>query len=110
MNAFLKDIAGSDISLKDFRTLCATAEVLQALSGQTPASSAAGRKRQVTAALRSAADTLENTVSVCRKSYVHPAIIAAFEAGALRNNAPRGKDAVATLIKDYARGAKFRSP
>ncbi len=83
VNAFLREIAGIKISLKDFRTLMASAVVLESLSRITPASSAHGRKRQVLEAVRAAADELSNTPAICRKSYVHDTIVTAFEDGIL---------------------------
>ena len=83
VNAFLREIAGIKISLKDFRTLMASAVVLESLSRITPASSARGRKRQVLEAVRAAADELSNTPAICRKSYVHDTIVTAFEDGIL---------------------------
>jgi DNA topoisomerase-1 len=52
-----------------------------------PASSACGRKKQVLEAVRAAADELTNTVAVCRKSYVHEAVVEAFENGVLEDYA-----------------------
>jgi DNA topoisomerase-1 len=83
VNAFLREIAGIKISLKDFRTLMASAVVLESLSRITPASSAHGRKRQVLEAVRAAADELSNTPAICRKSYVHDTIVTAVEDGIL---------------------------
>jgi DNA topoisomerase I len=83
VNAFLREIAGIKISLKDFRTLMASAVVLESLSRISPASSARGRKRQVLQAIRAAADRLSNTPAICRKSYVHDTIVTAFEDGIL---------------------------
>jgi DNA topoisomerase-1 len=83
VNAFLREIAGIKISLKDFRTLMASAVVLESLSRISPASSARGRKRQVLEAIRAAADQLSNTPAICRKSYVHDTIVTAFEDGIL---------------------------
>ncbi len=45
VNAFLREIAGIKISLKDFRTLMASAVVLESLSRISPAASAHGRKQ-----------------------------------------------------------------
>ena len=45
VNAFLREIAGIKISLKDFRTLMASAVVLESLSRISPAASARGRKQ-----------------------------------------------------------------
>src|SRR3954463_408733 len=83
VNEFLREIAGIRISLKDFRTLMASAVVLESLSRISPASSARGRKRQVLEAVRAAADELSNTPTICRKSYVHDTIVTAFEDGIL---------------------------
>ena len=83
VNAFLREIAGIKISLKDFRTLMASAVVLESLSRISPAKSARGRKRQVLEAIRAAADQLSNTPAICRKSYVHDTIVTAFEDGIL---------------------------
>jgi DNA topoisomerase I len=83
VNGFLREIAGIKISLKDFRTLMASAVVLESLSRVSPAASARGRKRQVGDAIRAAADQLSNTPAICRKSYVHDTIVTAFEDGIL---------------------------
>ena len=83
VNGFLREIAGIKISLKDFRTLMASAVVLESLSRITPAASARGRRRQVLEAVRAAADVLSNTPAICRKSYVHDTIVTAFEEGIL---------------------------
>jgi DNA topoisomerase-1 len=83
VNEFLREIAGIKISLKDFRTLMASAVVLESLSRISPAASARGRRRQVLEAVRAAADELSNTPAICRKSYVHDTIVTAFEDGIL---------------------------
>src|SRR2546423_484805 len=83
VNAFLREIAGIKISLKDFRTLMASAVVLESLSRMSPAASARGRRKQVLEAVRAAADELSNTPAICRKSYVHDTIVTAFEDGIL---------------------------
>jgi DNA topoisomerase-1 len=83
VNEFLREIAGIKISLKDFRTLMASAVVLESLSRISPAESARGRKKQVLEAVRAAADELSNTPAICRKSYVHDTIVTAFEDGIL---------------------------
>jgi DNA topoisomerase-1 len=83
VNAFLREIAGIKISLKDFRTLMASAVVLESLSRISPAESVRGRRKQVLQAVRAAADELSNTPAICRKSYVHDTIVTAFEDGIL---------------------------
>lgn len=83
VNAFLREIAGIRISLKDFRTLMASAAVMESLSRVSPADSARARRKQVLDAVRDAADELANTPAICRKSYVHDSIVTAFEDGLL---------------------------
>ncbi len=84
VNAFLREVAGRRISLKDFRTLVASAAALKALAATEPAGSERQRRRQVHEAVIEIAEELANTPTVCRTSYVHDAVVAAFEAGALK--------------------------
>jgi len=84
VNAFLREIAGAKISLKDFRTLMASASVLEALARIKPAPTARARRRQVLEAISAAAENLANTPAICRKSYVHETVITAFERGILQ--------------------------
>jgi DNA topoisomerase I len=83
VNAFLREVSGRRISLKDFRMLVASADVLHALATAKPAGSDRARRRQVRDAIAAAAETLANTPTVCRASYVHDSVIAAFEQGTL---------------------------
>jgi DNA topoisomerase-1 len=71
VNAYLRDAAGANVSAKDFRTWHASVLAL-ALLRRTPQARATQILREVAACLR-------NTVAVCRKSYVHPAVLRAAE-------------------------------
>src|SRR5262249_22266593 len=83
VNAFLRDVAGVEISLKDFRTLLASVSVLDALARSAPATSKRARRRQILDAIGEAAAELGNTPAICRKSYVHETVVNAFEDGVL---------------------------
>lgn len=83
VNSFLREIAGMRISLKDFRTLLASASVFEMLAQAAPAASERKRHQQILQAVRIAADTLANTPAICRKSYLHQTVVTAFEEGAL---------------------------
>ena len=83
VNVFLREIAGVKISLKDFRTLCASAAALEALAHIEPAASERGRRRQVKEAVTAVSEELANTPTICRKSYVHQTVVTAFENGKL---------------------------
>jgi len=91
VNAFLRQIAGVRISLKDFRTLLASAAVMESLARVTPAASARGRNRQIMDAVRTSAEQLTNTPTICRKSYVHETVVTAFEDGLLERFSSRLK-------------------
>jgi DNA topoisomerase-1 len=88
VNNFLREIAATRISLKDLRTLLASAAVMDSLARIAPEPSARGRKRQLLEAVRNAADELANTPAICRKSYVHETVVSAFETGMLQRFAP----------------------
>lgn len=85
VNAYLREIAGDLFTAKDFRTWYATSAALEALSGVQFGSASEARKTLQTA-LRSVADRLGNTPTMCRKCYINPVVIDAFMAGALRDN------------------------
>jgi DNA topoisomerase-1 len=81
VNAYLRDISGADITAKDFRTwggtVLAAAELarLGACDTQTLA------KANVKAAIETVSLSLGNTPTICRKCYVHPALIETYLAG-----------------------------
>ncbi len=100
VNAFLREMAGCAITLKDFRTLMASAGVLEVLSQTEPAPSQRARRRQVLEAVRKAADHLANTPTICRKSYVHDSIITAFEEGELARFAEKFKKSRSSCLRE----------
>ncbi len=55
------------------------------LSTAEPATSKRERSRAINDAVREVADHLGNTLTVCRRSYVHPAIYDAYDDGDLAN-------------------------
>ncbi len=98
VNRYLKDVAGDDFTVKDFRTWNGTVITVRALvEGEQPASATAA-KRSFTAAIKVAARALGNTPAVCRSSYVHPFVFDVFASGGLhdawRRNARRWSDSV----------------
>jgi DNA topoisomerase I len=83
VNAYLREIAGRDISAKDFRTWAGTVLMARFLSTSVPFTSATQAKRVLSAAVKRVAAALGNTPAVCRKSYIHPAITNAYLSGVL---------------------------
>ncbi|MGC4106688.1 MAG: hypothetical protein QM753_10120 [Thermomicrobiales bacterium] len=78
VNAYLHKIAGEDFTAKDFRTWAGTVLAAQALAEFEAVDSEAGSKRNVVDAIESVAAKLGNTRAVCRKCYVHPAVLDAY--------------------------------
>jgi DNA topoisomerase-1 len=81
VNAYVREAAGVDFSAKDFRTWYGTLLAARALGERV--SAGAPRQKHVVAAISWVAEKLGNTPSVCRKSYVHPAVIARYMGGKL---------------------------
>lgn len=73
VNEYIREIAGEDFSAKDFRTWIGTVECIAALG--EPASDQSQVKQNIAAALACVASRLGNTPAVCRKAYVHPAVL-----------------------------------
>jgi DNA topoisomerase-1 len=78
INDYLRSIIGQEFTAKDFRTWAGTALAAHALQEFQDFDSAAAAKRNVTKAIEHVAERLGNTQAICRKSYVHPAIIDAY--------------------------------
>jgi DNA topoisomerase I len=81
VNAYLKEIAGRDITAKDFRTWAGTVLMARFLKASGQFDSATKAKRAMSAAVKQVAAALGNTPAVCRKSYIHPAVSVAYLGG-----------------------------
>ena len=80
LNTYIKDISGGHFTAKDFRTWTGSLTALQAFREiGCPASSLTEAKRNITTALDTVSKYLGNTRTVCRKYYVHPAILELYE-------------------------------
>ncbi len=78
VNDYLREIAGYDVTAKDFRTWAGTVLMARHLSEAGAAESERQAKTLLRAALVRVAAALGNTPAVCRKSYVHPHVIGAW--------------------------------
>lgn len=83
VNAYLREITGADFTAKDFRTWAGTVlatEALQRTSAEIAAEeiSATARKKHIVAAVDQVALQLRNTRAVCRKCYIHPAVLESY--------------------------------
>jgi DNA topoisomerase I len=111
VNVYLREITGTDFTAKDFRTWFGTVLAATALREFRHADSTAASKRNVLRAIEAVAGVLGNTPAVCRKSYIHPAILECYmdrsmEAKLSRTLSPSLKRAASKLRPDEA--AAFR--
>lgn len=80
VNAYIKEISGGDYTAKDFRTWVGTVSAVRALRELAlgPSPSATEVNKQMVVAVKLVADRLGNTVAVCRRAYIHPAVLDAW--------------------------------
>jgi DNA topoisomerase-1 len=83
VNDYLREISGEDFTAKDFRTWAGTVGCLLALCEQAADESPMAAQQCLVAAVKATAQQLGNTPAVCRKSYIHPAVISAYLQGDL---------------------------
>ena len=83
INEYLREVTGADLSSKLFRTWAGTRLAAIALSELEPPNSKTDARRKVNAGVDAVSARLGNTRAVCRRSYIHPAVIEAFEEGVL---------------------------
>jgi DNA topoisomerase-1 len=91
VNDYLREAAGEAFTAKDFRTWSGTVYACAAfkeLCGQVTGADAKSRtaaNKDVLTAVDAVAGLLGNTRAVCRKSYIHPAIIDAYVDGSVHS-------------------------
>jgi DNA topoisomerase-1 len=83
VNDYIREISGQHFTAKDFRTWNATVLAAKALQEIEKFDSKAQAKKNVIRAVEEVAKRLGNTRSVCRKSYIHPAVLEAYIDGSL---------------------------
>jgi DNA topoisomerase-1 len=75
INEYLQEISGQDFTAKDFRTWAGTVAAAWALEEFEAFDSEVQAKQNILRAIEKVAATLGNTPAVCRKCYVHPAVL-----------------------------------
>lgn len=91
VNDYIRDVAGEEFSAKDFRTWAGTVAAGAALREMGLPKSEKEREKKIVEAVKLVADELGNTPAVCRKYYVHPAILDAYLTGDLGKTYNRAK-------------------
>jgi DNA topoisomerase-1 len=83
VNEYLREITKQDFTAKDFRTWAGTVLAATALQEFGAWHSKAQAKRNIVRAIESVARRLGNTKAVCKKCYIHPAILNTYLDGSL---------------------------
>src|SRR6266478_1009596 len=89
VNDYLREITNENFTAKDFRTWAGTVLATIALNAQGEFETKKQAKANVKTAICAVAELLGNTAAICRKCYVHPAIVEAYLSG--RPVAPLGE-------------------
>jgi DNA topoisomerase I len=84
VNEYLRAITSEDFTAKDFRTWAGTMLAIEALCRCGPFTTNKQAKKNILEAVENVAQRLGNTVAVCRKCYVHPAVFEAYMEGRLK--------------------------
>jgi len=83
VNEYLREITGEEITAKDFRTWAGTQLAAEALREFEAFDSEAERKRAVVRAVEKVAKHLGNTPTICRRCYIHPAVLEGYFEGTM---------------------------
>jgi DNA topoisomerase I len=78
VNDYVREVTGQDFTAKDFRTWAGTVLAACALREVATFTSQTQAKKNIVQAIESVAKKLGNTKAVCRKCYVHPAVLDAY--------------------------------
>lgn len=83
INKYIREVSCCDFTAKDFRTWSGTLEMLRQLAVYPYPEKITHKKKIINNSLDEVAAKLGNTRAVCKKSYIFPALIAAYEDGAV---------------------------
>jgi len=97
-NGYLKTITGENYTAKDFRTWSGTVQTVIALKVFGPSQTVTEAKKKMRDAIEVAAKKLGNTPAICRKCYVHPAVLEAYASGAMHALAVKGNRELQALL------------
>ncbi|MEO6732330.1 MAG: DNA topoisomerase IB, partial [Ferruginibacter sp.] len=83
VNEYIREIAEAEFTAKDFRTWCGSVAALNAIREAGPFENEKEAKKKVLEVLDKVSQQLGNTRTVCKKYYVHPALLELYENGKL---------------------------
>ncbi|MFC6644225.1 DNA topoisomerase IB [Granulicella cerasi] len=103
VNAYLGEVTGEHFTAKDFRTWSGSVLACMALRAMEECGSKTKAKKNVVEAIKQVAEKLGNTPSVCRKCYVHPAVLEAYLEGGEKRAMGRKMVAIAKRLREDER-------
>jgi len=114
INDYLREASGADFTAKDYRTWAGSVLALGALRRIELQPGERHMRTHVVETVKEVAATLRNTPAVCRRCYIHPAVLEVFEAGELhtlpkvrtRHGLKADEAAFAALLRREARRAR----
>src|SRR2546421_5457909 len=114
VNDYLREITGEDFTAKDFRTWAGTVLAAMALNAQEAFENKSQAKKNIKDAISAVAKILGNTPAICRKCYVHPAVLETYLDGAMIAGLKRKTEKtlerkLGDLRSEEAAGARFLS-
>lgn len=92
VNEYLREISGQDFSAKDFRTWAGTVLAAIALNAAGEFETKKEAKANVKNAIGTVAKILRNTPAICRKCYIHPAVLESYLGGSAIDGMNRASD------------------
>src|SRR2546428_913533 len=122
VNAYLREISGEDLTAKELRTWAGTVHTARALASRPAHKNERRAQGELVAAIAEVAARLGNTRAICRRCYVHPAVVEAYLTGTLpralgskrAGDVPHGglsrdERAVLALLERSERGASRKA-
>jgi DNA topoisomerase-1 len=114
INDYLREASGAEFTAKDYRTWAGSVLALGALRRIELQPGERHMRTHVVETVKEVAATLRNTPAVCRRCYIHPAVLEVFEAGELhtlpkvrtRHGLRADEAAFAALLRREARRAR----
>jgi len=102
INNYLKTATAPEFSAKDFRTWGGTLMAAVELAEIGKAEDEKLLKKNILAAVKKVSEQLGNTPTVCRGSYIHPAVIKLYESGVtLEEFSPKKKRRIKRLNEEF---------
>lgn len=99
VNEYLRELSDQDFTAKDFRTWAGSVLACRILREFEQFGSETQAKKNIVQAIQAVAKRLGNTPSVCRKCYIHPAVLECYMAGE-----------IVRLIEDQAEQQEEENP